>query len=409
MKDNTCRLLTIFVVIWILSLFLPILNIEVKCGLLLIISLLGLIINPDIKKENHVILLILFIAVQFVWAMFGCGIPNYHALIYSSLVYVASVITCGCLKYLTLKQIKFLSGFIILIFLITNLSTFTALLINPNLVREYAYQDIIERNNYENLSSYNFIFPYDVGEGMAIMLPAILCFGVFSKNRLLLITSVVTAFVGVATQIMGTLFTSAILSLVFCVLIFLFFLKRTKGGTARNFLLITLITVVAIAIIPKVSILDNNGFMTKFGDVQSSVIAGNSVGRVETRTSLYTQSLNVFFHNPILGLGKIPESFGSYNEDTVSMHTAILDYLGMYGLLALLFFISWKKTISESLCELNKDRQKQYRLYVYSLFFLLLFKGPVSIHINFFFSTVLVGVLIRRELLYNDNVQSSEI
>lgn len=391
------NLITFFISLLIATFFVPIFRIEIVCGMLAIVIFFCILNKTNILNDWSFRLLILFILLQFFWAILGFGITSYNSLLMTSLYFVAGVSICGCLDNFSKKQIVFLTVFMIAIFLLSCISTFTTLLIDPTILRKFAYD-----RTSSGISPYDLIYSYGVGEGLAILLPAFLGFGLLSTKKIFFISSIVVVVLGIITQFMASLATSAMLSLVFCILtLFSFFSEIKRLGVFRIVPILLFACIAVFLILPNLHFMDNLVFMSKMEDVQTSISGEGSVGQVGSRAELYKQSFSVCLHNPILGLGKTPEAFGVYDSETVGMHTALLDYYGMYGLFSLLLLVAWKQTIQKSLCLLNKSGQKRYQWCLYSLLFLLLLKGPVTIYINFFFSTVLVGLLIRCEVLEN--------
>lgn len=407
MDNSISKVLTILIALLITTFFIHLFNTQEICILLAIIIFVGLIFNASMLHDKSFIFFVVFVIVQFIWAILGYGITTYNSILLNSLYFGASVTICGFLGKLSQKQIKLLSSFILIIFSISIVSTFFVLLTNPNILREYSY-DASELSDFVSSSGHVMVFSYGVGEGLAIMLPAIFCFGLYCKKPFWMVVSIIIVLFGIACQFMGTLATSAILSLVFCVAVGISYLYYSnKSRWASTILAVLVAGIVAAFALPKVSLSDNLQFMAKFEDMQASVSGNGAVGQVDSRAQLYLQSLKVCMHNPILGLGKEPINFGSYTDNMVSMHTTFFDYWGMYGLFALLLIASWKGSIKSSYNLLPESRKKQYRYYLLSLFLLLLLKGPVTISTNFFFSTVLVGIMIRRELLL-DNTKLQE-
>lgn len=391
---NQSNILTFIVAFLEVSVIVPFLGTIYNSLLLGLIIVVGLAIFPDILSGKPFKYMMLFFIVAFLYSLIGKGLP-YKMLIYYGLNFFAAIIVCSKIPALSKKQINFLLYLLLGLLLFTFTKTYLALLTDNTIIRNNAYgsEDIYQTHQ-------TGVYSYGFGEALSIILPGMTAFALWTKRRWLQIVSIVLIIAGLATQFMASLATSALLSLFFCVVVVFngFLIMRERVN-----LIVSLIILFAVLLlmIPRFDIGESAAFLVKMEDISESYSSGQSVGQVGDRTSLYMQSLRVCARNPILGFGEVPPDFGKYTEKTVSMHTSILDYWGMYGLFTLLLILSWKATVKQSFPMLVKDKRKTYKWAFISLLFLLLLKGPVTIHTNFFFSTVLLSIIIMADYYNN--------
>lgn len=119
-----------------------------------------------------------------------------------------------------------------------------------------------------------------------------------------------------------------------------------------------------------------------------------------TRPSLYLKSLKTFIENPIFGKGMIHNHF--YNLTYIGMHSQILDDLGRYGLVGLIFVVS----IFKSYHKINKNYYDNpiYILYLTCLFGVIVFSLlNTTINSN---SGVIIAMFIFLFLPYILNIES---
>ena len=373
--------------------------------LMSLIILFGLTRHIEVLKSKPFHYMTLFIFIEFFYSIFGQGI-GFTMIIFHSLYYFVAIIICFNLEKLSSKQISFLLYLILGLFTFTFVVTFYALMTDPMAIRQYAYggEDALS----DSPQAFG-VYSYGFGEALAIILPTLMAFVLSTKNILLKLLCFLVVAGGLITQLLASLTTSVLLSFVFCSMVVLSGLLSIQNKLYRIVLFI-IIGLFVVIIVRSISLDDNLTFLVKMEDVSQSYSTGESVGQVEDRSSLYVQSIKVCIRNPILGLGECPDEFGTYNENTVSLHTTIFDFWGFYGLFLIWFIVSWKKTIEKTYSLLCKGTKKYYKWTFFSLFSLLLLKGPVTIGLNFLFSTVLFGIVCmaayhRQPQLINKNVQ----
>jgi len=382
------RLVTLLAAVLLLSTFFSFLNTIGFIVLSAATVFFGILLRPDILQEKPFQYICLFIAIELLYSLFNYG-NSTNMVIYYALFFISSVILCFDLDYLSNKQKRFLLLLLFGSLAVVITATFLALLTDSTILRTFAYG-----SDSQNETSHPFIYSYGVGEALCIILPFILAFALSTNKLLLRLIALYVVVMGCATQFMGTLMTSALLSLVFCVLVLISYAATLGYSNFIKYIIGLAVVVVILEIfIPQLSLGENLQLMSKMEDMQYSLSSGQSVGQVGSRSDLYKQSFQVCLHNPILGLGVPSESFGIYGVNNVSMHTSILDYWGMYGLFSLFLISAWKRTSSYQLSVFDEKEKRYFRWGLFSLLFLLLLKGPVTIGINFLYSTFVLGII----------------
>ena len=356
-----------------------------------LITLVGLLSNTSIISSKPFVYMLVFVLVEVLYAFVGKGFVL-NMVIYYAAYYFASLAICYNFKFLTHNQTRFLFILMLGLFMFTFIMTFLALQTDNMIIRNYGYG-----NDSSNIEISMFgIYSYGVGEGLAIVLPALTAYALGLKKRFLQILVIATVLLGLLTQFIASLTTSAILSFVFSLMVVLNSLvtNRKRLGIITALVLIVL---TAVFFIPSTRIGENITFMLKMEDINQSYSSGHAVGQVAGRTTLYKQSVRAVMHNPILGLGETPIEYGEYQENTVSLHTSFFDYWGLYGMFIILFGLSWSGLIKKTQTFLSDKSVSLYRWAIVSLALLLLLKGPVTIGINFLFSTVFLAILYLSE------------
>lgn len=387
------KLLTLLTTILLSTIFLKLLTTPIMCILMGAIILLCLLINKRGLNNTISISIIFFLFIALLYQVIGNG-ESFKNYLLKSLYFLTGLLLTSTLNRITRKQQRFLLVCLLSLLAFSVLATFSILLIDPMAVRFYGY-GVDEADMYMESTSLFGMYSYGVGETFSFMMPALLCFALGTKKNVIKFAILAMIVLGVITQYMAALTTSFFLSLVASVLILLLYIKELK---IREILfLILLIIPLFVIIAPKLTSFENTAFMTKMDDIDHSLHSGQSTGQLQTRSDLYMQSIEVFLSNPILGLGNIETQTNSHGNRFVSMHTSILDYLGLYGLFALLLFNSWKKILYKGIGILPPRIQKIYKIPLFALLGLLLLKGPVTIGVNFFFSTFLLTLLYYNE------------
>lgn len=399
LTKSQSNILTFFVAFLEVFVIMPFLDTIPGCIILALIIFGGVLMFPDILYGKPFKYMLIFLVVAFSYALLGVGL-NFKMLIFYGLFFLTAIIVCSKIIFLSKKQIYFLLYLLLGLLIFTFTETFLTLLTDNMAIRNNAYgaEDVYEAQKMG-------VYSYGFGEALSILLPGMTAFVLWSRQRLVQIISVVLIIAGLVTQFMASLATSALLSAFFCSIAVLtgFVVKRER---IKIIVALIIFVVGLIIILPKFDLGENAAFLVKMEDISESYSSGQSVGQVGDRTSLYMQSLRVCVRNPLFGFGETPTDFGKYTPKTVSMHTALLDFWGMYGLFTLLLFGAWKGTVNSTFQLLNNAKRKTYRWAYVSLFFLLLLKGPVTIHTSFFISTVLLSIFVMADY-YNssDTVQ----
>ena len=389
------KLVTLLTAVFLSTFFIKLFSMPVKCALLAVIIFLCILINRRNLRNVVILGIASFLFIALLYQLMGNGESFNNYLIKSLYILVGLLLTISLNKF-TRGQQSFLLFLTFFLFLFTISMTFMVLLIDPMAVRHYGY-GADEADMFMESTSLFGMYSYGVGETFAFMMPAFLCFSLGSKNIILKYVILMITVMGIITQYMATLTTSFLLSLGCSVLVLLFFFKGVGVKIKKMLLVGLLLCPLIIYLVPQLSEYENIQFLTKMEDIQHSINSGESSGQLQTRENLYMQSIEVFLSNPVLGLGNIESSENRHGTRFVSMHTTIFDYLGLYGLFALFLFISWKKILYRGLNVLPHQIQRVYKIPLLGLLGLLLLKGPVSIGVNFFFSTFLLTLLYNNE------------
>lgn len=387
---NNSRFFTALLGLYFTSLYIPLLSTGLYCILMALIIALSFIKYPIESGNKALRLLLIFFCVELVYPLVGKGLSWQNTLI-NSLCFLTGLSICRCLIYLSEKQIRTIFVCLLVVLAYTLLWSYYYLLSDPMYVRKFGYTESEEFA----MPFYQSGIKYGNGEALSIMLPLVLAYCVSSKKKITIALTALIVIAGIGIQIMASLTTSAFLSIIFCSLV----LMRSVGHTSNKYRLISAIFVISVVVIVALRVFSfdiNYQMLMKIEDVNESVNTGHATGQVGTRFELYMQSIKTFLHNPILGLGKTSD-FGSYTENTVGMHTAVFDFLALYGMFALLLYGTWKNVIAHCFSYLQDDKKKLYACSVPSLIFLLLLKGPVTIGTNYIFSTAVLGLFIMQE------------
>ena len=389
------KLLTLLTAILLSTIFLKLLSTPVVCVLMGVIIFLCLLMKKSCINDRSSIGIIIFIFIALFYQLMGNG-ESFNNYLLKSLYFMTGLLLTYNLDELTRTQHRFLLYVLLSLLTFSIIMTFLILLTDPMAVRHYGY-GVKDTDIPIDSSSLFGMYSYGVGETFAFMMPSLLCFSLGIKNVFLKYLMFVIVAMGIITQFMATLTTSFFLSLGASVLVLFFFLYQKRVMFREKIILVLLMSSLFIYFIPKLNDFENTLFTTKMEDIQTSLDSGQSTGQLQSRSDLYMQSIEVFLSNPILGFGNIATQENFYETRFVGMHTTIFDYLGLYGIFALFLFMPWRNVLCVSLCILPQQIRRIYKISLFALFILLLLKGPVSIGVNFFFSTYLLTLLYYNE------------
>lgn len=381
---------------YICTIFFNVLTIEVNCIFMGVLISCGIILFSGVNYVKSFKLAVLFYFVAYIYSLLGIGFTT-NMVIVHALTIISAIVMCGTIKKISYTQIKCLTFLIVFLFLYSILWTYYYLLVDPMYIRYFGYGN----DNEFVMPLYSAGLNYGNGEGLAVVLPTLLCFAMNAKKLLLKIMCLLIVMSGIVVQLMATLTTSALLSIIFCGVVIIMYIISSSRKIPL-LIILTLSLFIVIFIFSDFSLSDNVQLLMKIEDINGSFSSGHSTGQVESRLELYWQSISIFISNPILGLGKVPTTFGIYDDKTVSLHTTLFDYLGMYGMFSILLYLAWKNVVVENLKILSEKERKCYKWSFVSLISLLCLKGPVSIGTNFIFSTLLIGILCWFEYYQSD-------
>lgn len=397
-RTHYSGLYTILLVGLLVSTFLPILNNVRQAVLCVVIIGLGIVMNPQLLSARAFWYTFVFFIVQVFYAMFGKGIPLLME-VSNSLFFFTGMIVTFNLKYLTKKSINVLLIVLVALLLFECIGSFILLLQNPMLLRQLRYVAGTDAYAKELLMDYRFrgLISYGVGEALAIITPALLTFGLNSKKLWQSILFYTITLLSSIIQMLGALTTSFFLTLFFCVMVFLskinFSVRRNRVGMV----LVVIVLAVGSMLIVRPFFERNALFFSKVEDIDQTLSGDETDGQVEGRFDLMKQSFKVCLNNPLLGLGDYPTSAFDFTERTISLHAGFFDYWGLFGVFVLFLVLAWKESVSYNFKLLDTEKKRYYRWCFYSLFLLLFMKGPVTISINYIFSTIFLGILFLSE------------
>lgn len=379
--------------IFVISLFVSISN-NINCVIMGILCLYSFVKYSREFNFKAYRLIIAFIIVDIVYWLIGKGFSNtsLNGFVYSTFEFLTGITVCRCVKYLTPRQIKFI--FYLFLFVLTYSFFWTVynLLEDPTFLRELGYAE----NGSLSIPFYRRGLTYGNGEALAVILPAITAYSLFSRNRMVMVFTMLIVVCGIIIQYVATLATTAFLSSIFCSIVIVSFVYKSKNVKIQ--IITAAIMVVAISWgIHFISLNENAQLLIKIADMKDSYSSKQATGQVAGRFELYEMSIKAFINNPLLGLGNVPVEFGASTKNAVGMHAALLDYLGLFGIFALLLFGAWKRTIKDCLNILSEEYKKTYILCAWSLFFLLLLKGGTTLGTNFIFSTAIISIIVNQE------------
>lgn len=395
---------TLLTVILLSTIFLKLLSTPVVCVLMGVIIFLCLLMNKSGLNDKSSIGIIIFIFIALLYQSMGNG-ESFNNYLIKSLYFMTGLLLTYNLDELTRTQHRFLLYVLLFLLTFSIIMTLLILLTDPMAVRYYGYG--VKDTDIPIYSLFG-MYSYGVGETFAFMMPSLLCFSLGIRNVFLKYLMFVIVALGIITQFMATLTTSFFLSLGASVLVLFFFLFLKRVMLREKIILVLLVSSLFIYFIPKLNDFENTLFTAKMEDIQTSMDSGQSSGQLMARSDLYMQSIKAFLSNPILGFGNIATQENFDEARLVSMHTTIFDYLGLYGILALFLFMPWKNVLCVSLCILPQQIRRIYKISLFALFILLLLKGPVSIGVNFFFSTYLLTLLYYNEYYRIQDVEFYE-
>lgn len=398
------KTLTVLIACFMITMLTPFFGLLIWSIVSLILILYCVFNYTKNTLSKPLLYLTLFFMVAIVYGAIGKGYGLTNGLVLIFLAYYVGTVACVNIKDLTKKQINSLFKLLIILLLYKILGTFFVLLIDPNAVRNWGY--LVQLTNATDISQYrNYrymgMYTYGEGEALSIILPALVSLFLNTKKRPVRICLIVLIIGGLTTQYIATLTTTFLLSVVFCAFVLLrhFFASGMKGGLIKG---LGLLAIVVFSFYLIIHNNENDFFLRKMAELEYSYNEGAAVGDVEKRSDLYMQSLEVCARNPILGMGVIPAQYNNYTSQTVSFHTALLDYWGLFGAFTLLFFLCWKGSVQSFLSLLDKKKKRLYSISYISLFFLLLLKGPVSIDVSYIFSTLYISIICMFDY-YNRN------
>ena len=395
LKISKNGIMTLLLAIFMFLTFIPIFSNEISCVVMLIIIVTGLLFYRC-EVINELIGLAFFILMVIVYYFMGKGLNfNSHGIIYYILSLLSTFFSFTMLQKLDKRHIKFLIVWLVLFMLYANISTIYVSIADPMAVRRFGYSSLEGEEFLRNMRQHGFVmYNYGVGEAMAIVSPCLLSYALKNEDKLITCLCHASVILCIFSQMMAALSASLLLTLVFCGFTIIAFLKTVQMSKKIKILLyFILILVIALPFLGD-AFLNNSLLSNRFDSLKSVFSNETTNGDTAVRIELLLRSVKEWLANPILGLAGV----GNVGiESGVSMHTALFDYLGLYGLFALLLFGSWISTIKKQIKSLSLEKRRYFKWSAVSLVLLLILKGPVTITTNYYFSILLGGLLITGE------------
>lgn len=405
LKISKHEITTLLLAIFMFLTFIPIFSNEFSCVVMLITIIIG-ILSYRCEANNALIGLSFFILMIIIYYFVGKGINfNSYGLIYYILSLLSAFFSFTMVQKLGKRHVRFLIILLVLLMLYVNISTIYISIANPMAVRRFGYGSLEGEDFLYSMRQNGFImYNYGVGEAMAIVSPVLLSYALKNENKLISCLCYASVILCIFSQMTAALSASLLLTVVFCGLTILAFLKTVQMSKKIKVLFYFIIILIIVLPFLGDAFLNNPLLSNRFDSLKSILSNKTTTGDAGIRMELLLRSVKTWLANPIFGLAEV----GNVGiESGVSMHTALFDYLGLYGLFSLLLFVSWVSIIKKQIKSLNLENRRYYKWGAVSLVLLLILKGPVTITTNYYFSIVLGGLLIAGEKYKNCSYEAS--
>lgn len=243
--------------------------------------------------------------------------------------------------FFTKKDIRAQKSLIIaslIILLVDTVGTFTAYMVQPDIVRSLLYE-MQETGNHESLIQFYKVglVEYDVLHGFPVLIPPLIMW-LRSENTQLawkivswisLVAIMLVLYAGEAT----TPFILAIFAIIMSLLIIKGNHKRSMQRLAVSVVLVTpflLSNTITSSILSGASKLTGGELQKKIETVQKSIDKNRAEGDIDIRYELYSESVRAFVDSPIVGV----------NDNTkLGGHSALFDRMGAFGIIGVLPWI----------------------------------------------------------------------
>jgi len=332
------------------------------------VVLLSMFFYPFSFINKHTYYFFLLVAVVLVTAIAKSFVLRWYLLLLINWLFSLSMINVFLYNkdWVGLKLVVYAG---LLVILISSISTITILIIDPMIVRQLAL-DSLDGDTRSLVTGQKMgIVSYGLIHGLPTLLPALVYLlktGNNIQTKIIWLSIIIVFYTLVLKASFAT-------SLILSTLILLPSLIISKNTTRSIFLLVAILLMflplfnedILINNLEKIKpFFSETEIEEKISDIQLSVKFGDNEGQLGTRGTLYADSWNSFFKEPIWGSMKHKDAGG---------HAFIADFLAWFGIIGaaplilfLLFFI--KKIYSEI-----QKKQKLYFLLSLIPFFVLSF------------------------------------
>lgn len=389
MNKNKSIIITFAIMLFIvfeLGTFLPS---SVRYLLALISSTILIVSNTYHSQIKSIILFTIFIIVNLSYFAFNKGhLLRQDILIYYTLF--SCLLISQSLPHLNKKHIQYLAFLIFALVIFSLINSIIIGIKDPMAIRMYTFGSENDQFHIEQAREYtrNGLMTY-YNAHMLSCLPPILVYLSINADRYW--KKVFLFSVAIATIYLFALMvvTTSFLSSLICSIIVLFIYSKNKLSFSITSVLSVFIIGYTLSSFNAYDVLlDNDTFTEKITDL-NHLKEGQSVGQVQTRESLYKQSIQLIYENPILGLAEL---------DDIGDHSFFLDFYALYGLFSLIFWWAWYEGIKTITNMFENSQRKILWICLIPIIILTLTKSRVFMANYFFASFVLCPLLI----MYNN-------
>lgn len=392
-KVTMNKVVTLLLATFMFLTFIPIFSVKFAC-IIMALTIVICFAFYNLQELLVFIELLSFIVILFLYYLFEKGLSfSLNGIIYYTLSLISAYCSFILIQKISKKQIRFLIYLLAILVIYSNISTIYISAIDPMAVRKFGYYEVIG-GGVDFLNSTRrlgfVMYSYGTGEALAFLIPAMFSYSFNNNDKFIKVLCILGALLGFFSQLMSSLSASFILSIVFSGFTILSFLRTKQFSKKLKILLIVVIFMIMCLPFLMNALANSALLRNRLFSIRILFIDKVATGDINERLMLYEQSIIEWLKNPILGFAEV----GNVGYSGVSMHTALFDYLGLYGVFSLLFFNSWSLISKKLLRYLSLEKRKYYKWGNISLILLLILKGPVFITTNFYFSIVLLGLLI---------------
>lgn len=340
------------------------------------------IISEKKYVSRALLMLLLFFSISVIYHEFGFGhFDNYKEILYTYTVTLTSLFLSTKIGQLSRRRINLLFVVFVICFCIGLIYTIYVGLIDPMVVRS-AFSD-----NTGELK--RGIFSYSIMHVLPCISVFFTCCCLYFRQFILKLLFGVFALLSVFALARLVITTSLLTSILAIVLMVCYYYSAAKVSRTL-FVLVTLgmifLIVAPILLNSWIETTDNIELATKIESLMDTASSGEAEGQVEGRQTRYLKSI-VNIENVLLGLT---------SRNNTGNHSFFLDMWAFYGILSLLFFVSWYQAISYILNKMNnKFNKSAYMISLLPILLLVFLKSMVFWVSYFVMSLVILPLCFR--------------